>query len=57
MPKDVRKKPMPTPSPKELPMPTYGYQRAQGGSVSSTYRAVDAQKPAPVQHLQNVVFG
>lgn len=56
MPKDD-KKIMTTTPPKELPMPTYGYQRAQLGSVSSTYRTVEAQKAEPVHHLQNVVFG
>jgi hypothetical protein len=55
MPKDD-KKTMPTTPPRELPMPKYGYQRSNGGSVSSTYRTAEAQKVAPVHHLQNVVF-
>ena len=56
MPKEDTKT-MPKTPPKELPMPKYGYQRSQGSSVSSTYRAAEAQKAAPANYLQNISFG
>jgi len=54
---EEHKKPMPVSPPKELPMPKYGYQRAQGGCVSSTYRNDEARKAEPADHLQNIFFG
>lgn len=56
MPKDAKKL-APKPQPKELPMPKYGYQRPQGGSVSSAYRATEERRREPELQLHNVQFG
>lgn len=42
---------------KELPMPKYGYQRPQGGSISSAYRSAEERRREPELQLQNVSFG
>jgi hypothetical protein len=55
MPEEAKKLTAKT-QPKELPMPKYGYQRQQGGSVSSAYRATDERKREPELQLHNIQF-
>ena len=56
MPKDDKAVAQTTP-PKELPMPKYGYQKSECGSVSSRYKDEESRKAEPVHHLNNVHFG
>ena len=56
MPKDEKIVPKSNP-PQELPMPKYGYQTPQGGSVSSRYREDDTRPKEPAHALQNIRFG
>ncbi|MBU1347565.1 MAG: hypothetical protein KKA16_11540 [Alphaproteobacteria bacterium] len=54
--KDEKKMP-PRTAPQQLPMPTYDYQKPQGGSAIGPYRGQEPRAAAPAHVLQNIHFG